>query len=249
MESVGAFLRTIREEKALRLEEIAQSTKIAKKHLEAIERDQLELLPGEAYQRIFVRAYAQELGISHEELDKVLAESRDKEKGKASPSSTQKSKRYLELVFAGAGLLLGIVVVLILAQNSDSKTDAQTDAQTEKSLAAIKGLPLATVNLPDSSRSVRPAESLELKIEALGKTKAKVMAGSDTLFQGVLRPGQTNSWKSDGGFRLIVDQPKQVRVYLNDKFLEQFSKSDKSGLNLDITPENCTSLLENETKP
>jgi len=46
MESLGRLLKNSREKKGLSLKDISLETKIGLRHLEAIEADQLELLPG-----------------------------------------------------------------------------------------------------------------------------------------------------------------------------------------------------------
>ncbi|MDI3299048.1 MAG: DUF4115 domain-containing protein [Bacillota bacterium] len=61
MESVGSILRRRREEMGLSLEEVQARTKIRIRYLDAIERGDYELLPGEVYVRGFLRAYAEAL--------------------------------------------------------------------------------------------------------------------------------------------------------------------------------------------
>ena len=46
MESLGKTLKSIREKKGLSLKDISLETKIGRRHLEAIENDRLDFLPG-----------------------------------------------------------------------------------------------------------------------------------------------------------------------------------------------------------
>src|SRR5579864_7817850 len=67
---MGAFgdkLRREREMRGITLAEIAESTKISKRCLKALEEEQFEVLPGGVFNRGFVRAYAHFLGINEEE--------------------------------------------------------------------------------------------------------------------------------------------------------------------------------------
>jgi cytoskeletal protein RodZ len=68
MESFGAYLRSLREEKGKSLEHIADNTKIALSNLEFLENDRFDLLPPRVFVKGFVRSYVQELGLNPEEV-------------------------------------------------------------------------------------------------------------------------------------------------------------------------------------
>jgi cytoskeletal protein RodZ len=74
MESFGAYLKSLREEKGLSLEEIAESTKIAVSNLDFLEKDRFDLLPPRVFVKGFVRSYVQELGLNPEEVLKKFEE-------------------------------------------------------------------------------------------------------------------------------------------------------------------------------
>jgi cytoskeleton protein RodZ len=61
--SLGELLRHAREDRGLTLETIANETKIPRRHLEALEHDNLAAAPGRFYQRAEIRAYARAVGI------------------------------------------------------------------------------------------------------------------------------------------------------------------------------------------
>jgi len=67
MESFGAYLKSLREEKGKSLEEIAASTKIAASNLDFLEKDRYDLLPPRVFVKGFIRSYVQELGLNPEE--------------------------------------------------------------------------------------------------------------------------------------------------------------------------------------
>ena len=68
MSSVGETLRRERLRKDLGLEQISRETKISARLLEAIEKDQFELLPGGVFAKSFVRQYARFLGLDEGEM-------------------------------------------------------------------------------------------------------------------------------------------------------------------------------------
>jgi cytoskeleton protein RodZ len=68
MSSVGETLRRERLRKDLGLEQISRETKISARLLDAIEKDQFEMLPGGVFAKSFVRQYARFLGLDEEEM-------------------------------------------------------------------------------------------------------------------------------------------------------------------------------------
>jgi cytoskeletal protein RodZ len=59
-------LKRLREQRGISLREIADSTKLSVRTLEALERNDLSQLPGGIYSRGLVRAYAEQLGLDPE---------------------------------------------------------------------------------------------------------------------------------------------------------------------------------------
>jgi cytoskeleton protein RodZ len=74
MASLGQELREAREARHISLEEIASSTKIVRRYLEALENDHLELMPGGFFIKGIIRSYARAIGLDGEE---ILAKYRD----------------------------------------------------------------------------------------------------------------------------------------------------------------------------
>src|SRR5436190_4299405 len=66
--SFGEELRREREIRGISLKEIADATKISKRFLEAIEKNDHRTLPAPVFTRGFVREYARYLGLSSEEI-------------------------------------------------------------------------------------------------------------------------------------------------------------------------------------
>jgi cytoskeleton protein RodZ len=66
--SFGANLRRERELRGISLDEISRETKISVRFLEAIERDQFDLLPGGVFRKGFVKTYARYLGLHEEKV-------------------------------------------------------------------------------------------------------------------------------------------------------------------------------------
>jgi cytoskeleton protein RodZ len=65
--SIGAYLRELRERRGVPLAEIARTTRVATRYLEALEADAFDALPPPVFTRGFIRAYCQALAESPEE--------------------------------------------------------------------------------------------------------------------------------------------------------------------------------------
>ena len=68
MPSFGTHLKEERERRKISLDEISASTKISTRLLHALEDDHFELLPGGIFNKGFIRAYAQYLGLDEEQV-------------------------------------------------------------------------------------------------------------------------------------------------------------------------------------
>ncbi len=66
--SFGEELKRERELREITLREVSESTKISLRYLEALERNAFESLPGGVFNRGFVRAYSQFIGIDPESM-------------------------------------------------------------------------------------------------------------------------------------------------------------------------------------
>jgi cytoskeletal protein RodZ len=87
--SFGAELRRERELRQISLREVAQATKINLRYLEALERNDFAYLPGGLFNRGFVRAYCEHIGVDPEAMvNAYLLE----EQAQASPGGDRDSR-------------------------------------------------------------------------------------------------------------------------------------------------------------
>lgn len=69
---IGRFLEQKRRERGLSLEEVEQATKIRKRYLTGLEREDFAMLPDAVYAQGFLKTYANYLGLDGEELSRQL---------------------------------------------------------------------------------------------------------------------------------------------------------------------------------
>ncbi len=121
----GPLLRQAREQRGLSLQQVAATTKISARVLDALERNDPSKLPGGIFSRAFVRAYAREVGLDPEEtvtrfvaafppdaeeMTPVAARSVDAE-------SFESGRRTAITVFQIVGLSVLIIVVALVYVN------------------------------------------------------------------------------------------------------------------------------------
>jgi cytoskeleton protein RodZ len=73
---IGRFLEQKRKERGLSLEEVEQATKIRKRYLTGLEREDYTILPDAVYARGFLKTYANYLGLDGEALSRQLKSTR-----------------------------------------------------------------------------------------------------------------------------------------------------------------------------
>jgi len=73
---IGRYLEQKRKERGLSLEEVEQATKIRKRYLTGLEREDYTILPDAVYARGFLKTYANYLGLDGEALSRQLKSTR-----------------------------------------------------------------------------------------------------------------------------------------------------------------------------
>lgn len=143
MPSFGELLRRERELRKISLREVSEATKINLRYLEAMERNDFRHLPGGVFNKGFVRAFAQYIGVDPEGMiNAYLLEERKQEDreaaagedgvlrgrgpagGRTEPPPAPKTRRFPWLVAILALAAVGIVILVVwfvLARRSDEK--------------------------------------------------------------------------------------------------------------------------------
>ncbi|MGD8375373.1 MAG: DUF2914 domain-containing protein [Acidobacteriota bacterium] len=102
MSSFGQQLKRQRESRGLDLDDVAEATKIARHHLEALEEGDLERLPGPIFNRGYVRAYAEFVGLDSERAVADYA-AEEKSRGPATPSAEEITREIARAVETRSG--------------------------------------------------------------------------------------------------------------------------------------------------
>ena len=125
---IGRFLEQRRKEKGLSLEEVEQATKIRKRYLDGLEREDYAVLPAGVYAQGFLKTYANFLGLDGEALSRQLKSRRKQRRDRGINYNGGSESGFEEPLIAPTGLqgtekrnfptsavVTLLVVVLVLA--------------------------------------------------------------------------------------------------------------------------------------
>ena len=115
----GTFLRQAREQRGVSLQDLAVTTKISARVLEALERNDPSKLPGGIFSRSFVRAYAREVGVDPDvAVANFVSAFPDESGADEMPATTSaveaESFEQRRRVFRVVVRLLGVVVIVAI---------------------------------------------------------------------------------------------------------------------------------------
>ena len=182
---MGAFgdrLRREREMRGITLDEITESTKISRRHLEALEGEHFDQLPGGVFNKGFVRAYARFLGIDGDQAvadysaasneqpepeDKFPLEIHQEPNRDLNPRRSQ-----LPLAFAIAALV-GVLVGYAFWVKSRPHTNESAAASTQQAP------PAAATTGPPVNNAPAPAAPPAIETTAASSPSQPVQAAPD----------------------------------------------------------------------
>lgn len=114
LETVGQNLRAARIRRGDDLAAVSRALKIRKDHLDALESDRLDDLPGKTYAIGFVRSYARYLGLDATEMtERFKAEISGRSDEQTPPVSTLHEEEAKRLPYGGR-VLAGVVILAVL---------------------------------------------------------------------------------------------------------------------------------------
>jgi cytoskeleton protein RodZ len=255
MTNFGANFKKAREAKGLSLEQIAKQTRVSTRFLAAIENEEFHHLPGGIFNKGFVRAFAENVGLDANqvvaEYERLVAEREPNEVVMAAPPPP-KSERYLYPIAVGV-LALAIAIFYIVTRESrtvevpSSRPESTTPA-TRPTEAVIPDPPQAPPSPEPEPVPVRaaavPVQILTLDIEARETTWIKVRSdGNDVNHSGeILEPGMTRKFTAETSLYLAVGNAAGLALKINDMPLKPLGKSGQVR-SVTITPQNLKDFI------
>jgi len=251
-QTIGSRLREARERKGLSLEDVARTTRISRGYLQALEQDDSDKLPSEAYAKGFLRVYTQFLNVVIEELvvQPDHCSTGTQKAGEHGNSTTirccsvlsPQARTVLQKVLPFVLVVFIIISTLLFCSSPEKPLAPQTVKLTsepleekiavgsvqEKSNVAgdEKMLPVFQKNDEQafSGSFGRSGERFVLRLKAVEDGSMNLTIDEKTTQHYDLKAGDLIEWKGEKSFTLDLDNAGGVEAELNGKLLKPFGK-------------------------
>ena len=232
--SFGEELRREREIRGISLKEISDATKISKRFLEALERNDHKTLPAPVFTRGFVREYARYVGLNVEEMvnrynfaaatdDRIEKPPQVEKYAKVPPrdiSPKPAPKRGIPPAYAKIDtnlITIGLIVAALLgviwyAIQYKRRMDA-----AESPAAIPVATPKATVTAPPTAPEPATDDAtLRMSIEAEGASWVELHADNERVFYGDFNAGARQEFVAKEQFRFTrIGNAAGLKITLN----------------------------------
>jgi cytoskeletal protein RodZ len=228
---IGNSLREVRERQGLGYPEIELATKIRAKYIRALEEEDFDSLPGDAYVRGFLRTYSEYLGLDgdvyvHEYASRFMADWREEPRERQERPRVRRRERRLErraVLLALAGIAL-VTALVFAAWRYGGGTTAQ----------------IPTVGTQQKHQHGAAARQLVLRGVGAGtyvEVRRSRSAG-EVVLQGTVGPGEVDKL-AGRRFYLLVRRPESLRVTLDGRAV---ALPAAGNLRVLVTPQRTTRL-------
>jgi cytoskeleton protein RodZ len=246
MGSFGDNLRRERELRGVSLREIADTTKISIRFLEALEEDRVEVLPGGLFPRSFVRQYAIFVGL---DPDRAVADFLSHH-GRLEPETTPRPAERRPWLTPGAVFFAAVALAaaFLLLRRSGG------DEEERRAAAAATPPPVAPVVLPTDRVYTPPVpvppepvgDTLVLTMTAEQNCWVEVRADGETVINRVLAAGESETLEAEGEIVLSVGNAGGLALRVNDQPARRLGRSGEVRKNIVITRQSLPTLVEKE---
>lgn len=231
---IGEALRQARARKKLRINEVAQTTKIPASTLEAMESNQFERLPAAIYTRSFLRQYAREVGLDPKELVEqylqqytvVTPLGKTPPEVESSPADVSPEPRRVRTIVIPRALPFSALAVAVVvaavasyvtfgSRPNDPNDATIAHANTAADVAPAVAPPAAAV-VPDATRAgnVIP-DGLHLELIASGPCWVSATADRVQVVSRLLHAGENQTIEGKDELVVRLGDPGSVSVKIN----------------------------------
>jgi len=235
--SIGEKLTEARDKKGQSLKDAEKETKIRAKYLEALEQNKFNLIPGDAYVKIFIREYAQFLGIDPAPLiDEYVAsfESPPVNEKLTPININPPKKRYkkvvsfllIALIFAAGGFFISRGS-LLTGQEEKAAVEKKSKVNEEKTDNEAEEATQAEQQKEDTGTVPAPVpQPFVVKLSITGRkgTSVKAEVDGQIVFNEYLGAGQVKEWSAVNQVILGVGNPAVVTVEKDGVVVEDLNQ-------------------------
>ncbi|OGD17150.1 MAG: hypothetical protein A2Y69_10240 [Candidatus Aminicenantes bacterium RBG_13_59_9] len=252
MASLGQELKRERELRGISLREIADSTRINLRFLQAIEEDRLDALPGAFFIRAILRSYAKNIGIDENQVlnkyQEIYTFEEQLQYGESAkrPAPQPRPPFRLSLrrgwrIAALAATILGLVLILfyflILAPASRPAVTVVT-AQPIPQVEVPKPSPP-----PDPLPEVEETKGLRLEMNFIDETWLHVYADGQSVWDGIKYRGESLEIQAEREVRLNLGNSGGLDLVINGRKAKPLGPKGSVRQDILITLENYPEML------
>jgi cytoskeleton protein RodZ len=253
VQTVGSYLKEVRESKGIGLEEAAGVTRIGKNYLLAIEGEAFDKLPSAAYIKGFLRVYAGYLGLSGDEIVAMYDKSRTSQHSQQSrdvdkdePQRQGKAAIVTPGRWLGPLFLLGAVVVAAyIVGDKEEKKEKEPLPATSQSQVATPALPVQAARssaaqkpgsavVTDTGKNMAVAEDKGMQTGIILRLKVNqdcwlnITIDNAVSQQYYLKAGDLIEWKGEKVFALDIGNAGGIEGEFNGRPLKPFGEPGKT---------------------
>ncbi len=234
---IGNKLRQKRKELGKEIDEISEVIKVSSEYLKAIENGDFKALPSTVYYKLFVRSYAQELGLDGNqlleqfEIEDESVEGDDESVSEKKSAVKKRRRPESETPLLKIGIILAVVVIIvfiiiiILVPREEKKAGTGDLGQTIEKAEIIPDSHSVSLNdttsVEDTAASIEPPMTLSIFIK--DSCWIMVAADGDTVLKNTLQSGARRSYTADYRFLISMGNPYNVDLKINDTLLRDIS--------------------------
>ncbi|AVX20671.1 protein RodZ, contains Xre-like HTH and DUF4115 domains [Carboxydocella sporoproducens DSM 16521] len=242
---IGEELRQARERMNLTLQKVEEETNMRWRYLEALEKEEWDKIPGEAYVKGFLRNYATYLGLDPDEIllryktqrfqnVKIGEEEVIKVHRANIKAERKKEKKIFSKLFVVAVGVLAVILVFYIFNKPQNINISQKHPQIaeKKSESPKQQLPVQQPQQPQEkpSETTQPPPTVEKKkiaitVEIVQETSwLQIETEKGIVWQGIAGKGQKLSFESDKMIKLWVGNAAAVKLKVNGQDLGTMGK-------------------------
>ncbi|MFM7425983.1 MAG: helix-turn-helix domain-containing protein [Elainella sp.] len=219
---IGAYLRHVREENGLSLEDVAERTLIQSRMLKAIEEGKLHYLPEPVYVQGFIRRYADAMGLDGGEFAEAFPAEKSLHLGQSSwKDSPAAQLRPLHLYLAYIALIVASVSLLSYIVGRSATTTATSLQLAPTQTTAVPPSPITSTEriAANSSRAVASpkvqTKPVQVDVKLTSQSWLEVEVDGQIKLAEVLAEGTERSWSGDRQVRIRAGNAGGVLVAHN----------------------------------
>src|SRR3990172_235289 len=249
METIGEYLKRVREACGYSLDDVAGITKINLRYLEAIEQDEFAKIPGEIFCHGFIRSYAKCIGISEEEISRRIRETSktepqavhtENQDNQAIRNAVNKPGKARIILPVAVGVILTALLLILFTGGRDSETIRNSKELNElKELNEIKDVGIKDVPAESSEvQTLVEQEKIEpvvLKIYARELTWISARIDDKETKEVLLKPGEGVMWNGESKVIITAGNAGGIDLDVNGKTLDPLGRSGEVIRNAVIT--------------